>query len=668
MPPKGRVRKQPARLGGAAAAAAPPLVPFPVVEPLPFAPDAPGKGGSELGHGSFASVYQTSILVARRKTKPETGPDGMQLLHEGARDVFNNVYAQASEITASLDVTNGTSGIVRALHVRAQVAPGNKLQMVYTMPLFWGGSLEDFLWKKPPKVAIDMDQRMQIAQALLWGLVRMRAMSISHQDIKPANILVRQLDDKKTWQVAYADFDTFSMPAWYGAPTTTPLMGMSTEGYRFDDVFATGRNVAAFAHAEHNPPNAYLGERATDSNDVWAVMCSLWGLFFDDYFEKRHKDGTFSTSGDIRRFKGTLNVAIGTLVRQQFSGDGNDPQVARIRATFSYVLDTMAVEGDGSHLRAIDMYKAFMGDQPIMRTPVFMWRNAANPIAGLPNQMARMYFKMAVRDIYAYGDITPQLADLFTNIKFAAGVPAGSVNTRVLRIWGYLTFASVVSRAISLVASFFVHNPGSPWPPVEANANLLHFIMYISIATNIPYVMEILGVSFTEPLIQLYMHNLSELGFVTARGRLEVLAWQKKLNAENNKRKSGSTEWAPMMVYLVNSSKRWFGNNFYVPSTLTLITHALHQYMYDAGLDVREHGHDVRAIVPFYTRDILTFIGHMMLEGSIDAVIKLHQDVNCIQPSSSGYDMQVGRHVGSMYSAHVAVVPSLAQVFSTVSA
>lgn len=639
--------------------------------PPPFTQLPPTQTTSLIGMGSYARVHRSDVYVANRRAEVEYSRKALKECLEDARVILHNVHATGSDATRPL------GSMVRALHIGADIDKVNsRLYVDYMMPVYWDMSLRHVCRTD----AIGINERMQIAEDLLWGLVRMHEMHISHRDIKPGNILVRKLDDKKTWQVVYADFDSLSIPLWYGAPASVPLRYCATPYYLYALSNPYEREYAARRVSTSIASNYYMSERATESEDVWALASTLWSLFFDGEelmdVSQIKPEANFNIAYVARRMRivrDVLKKRITDLAEAEFNGNKGDRRCMAILTMFEYVFDTAKINDNGTHLHSVDLYLAFTHAKESMVAPPRMFVDASNPIAVLSSKSSADDFKSVVLSMYEYYGVNDMLLGAYESATAALRGPPHSDVRKLKHVWRFMTFASTISHVTSLVACYFVNNPSVLWPPENGDTSLRHFIMYIATVANMPYTLEFQDETFDEPVLQLHLLSCAALGILPKRGGLSLTDWHGKVK-QNQEHPRPNTRWAEVVKHIVNNSKRWFGGTFFMPTTLTIITEAMR---IKPGGAATVDGYDAMGVLPLYTPELLRFIRHMLDPANIEDVMRLHQVVHCVVASGDDYAAAIAGRVyelmertlaGGAASASTQPVLSLARIFSTMSA
>lgn len=651
----------------------------------PWTPDAPEVVLDKTGKGSHATVYRKGVYVVERVDTIPLGAVSLHALCGYSHYILANIHATASEATRHLDYTTRSGGIVRSLDITGNMSQGSDAYTTtYTMPLFREGSLEKAI---AARHLSDYNTRVSVANALLRTLVDMHGAHIHHGDIKPPNILVRQLSDGKTWQAAYTDFDTSSTEQWFGAPAPLAVYTSTTPGYRHTLSNPEGRHTFAMARGTARGTNPYTGECRSELNDAWALMCTLWDLFFGKQFMRvTHVQPTVwddRMRGTAPEYRTLLNEAIRAIPVA-----GNETAIERIRNLFTYVVNQIAMPEMGVRMTAIGMLTAFA--PPDVHTPVpvplFVWKGPANPIAELPDERARRNFIAAVRDMLdSYkGEMRLTVTNTYDDARKHYAVPHVDPVEHMKSIWRFMTIVSTISHAISLVASYFVHNPMAEWP--VPNSSLLHYIMHIAIVANIPSILFMLEYHYDEPIAQLYLLNCEQLGIVSSSAKRD--RWQKKLMSDDRKGMFG-IPWARAMKVITNNSKRWFGSNVLVPSSVCVVSWALRNYEPVWPLGPMYANYDPANMYLFYTLPMVKYMHALVCIENITSTIDMHVSVRAIPSTSATYAADVGRFIQLRLRAHEEphahaiptsaplarggpslpkTAPSLACIFSTVSA
>ncbi|HVU12620.1 MAG TPA: protein kinase [Phototrophicaceae bacterium] len=311
-----------------------------------------------LGQGGMASVYQATDLRLQR-------PVAIKVMHPqfASQELFRQRFMQEARAVAALDHPN----IVRVLSFDSLDG-----ELFIVMELITGGSLRQYI-----KSFQDQGQLMNIAEVLDLSIQMADALYYAHQqglihrDIKPDNVVLRQVDGSATshYQPVLTDFG---------------LARLAESG----DIYATDQPIGTYPYMS---PEQCLAERIDTRSDIYSL-----GVMFYELTTLRLPYAPRSLAEAVRmhtrdplkkpsEFRAGLSPMLDRIALKCLEKDPNNryqtaAEVARdlreAQATLNREDDKDAVNASADPLTetSIDslttqMMDAPLGDQPAYHTP-----------------------------------------------------------------------------------------------------------------------------------------------------------------------------------------------------------------------------------------------------------------------------------------------------------
>jgi hypothetical protein len=651
----------------------------------PAPPDAPEREGScvPIGGGTYATVYACDHTTAKRTAIVKYEKLYLWKVVDMTQRLLMNTHMLASDYTRPLALTGSRDGgITRALHIGSELTvldtkpvreKGGKIRFVGTpdyevlraefrmeltamdlysaIEAFTKGSGVRGIWKfREPAL------RMRLAYDLLKTLADMHAMRIRHRDIKETNILVRlweQVGDR--WQIAFTDFDTADVRPWRDAQALHPMGHCGTPGYHLP--FGLVKERAKLARDAAAAGNPYMHETAAAHDDAWALCIVLWRLLLFSHMTYVKWDEVRRVNVQMMRGKDDKDVGWyrktleARLAAPTHGLPFTEEQGDRVRALFEVMFKWWENPGDETlFFTAADLLDAFVPAEKrgsaVWRPCVLTWdRPATNPLAHVRPVDA---WRAAATDVLTFGGGDFMQTRLYMAMTAALGAKPEDEHRRV---WAFMTLASALFHAQTLLAYYFVRNPTATWPPApdSDDKDVLLYALFAGIMLNLPDNHDVLRAHASEPVSLVALVVLSKIGILPPlpadwlTNDIAVDAWHEVAKESDLTvtdygiwKATGNTgkTWSPVMVRLLNKAGAWFGYNVSAPGTLALVTDAFAVgWSEKTSLPLPREQDHYEKVPPYYEPDDLRMLRHLLSPAGVGDVLRVHAVANAVDPS-----------------------------------
>lgn len=565
--------------------------------------------------------------------------------------ILANVHMFSSEATARL------SGIVRTSSIESPVCDSrDTLTVTYSRRMYNAGTMRNVMQAPCPSIR-DFDVYVNIIQQLLVALADMHNAHMYHRNISPEAILMHKWDDG-SWEAAYTSFESTCIPQWFGVAAPVPIARCAKRGYRYIDTIPEQLHVSTMKTAGPPKSNIYTGEIATPLADTWALLCTLWEFLFGTTFIvwKGNSIGGFYEDyrGDAAHYKELLDGYIARI----HAVHSDQRNVDRVYAMFMHAVKAVHNPGAMVHVSANSILQEFMRDRPAIPRQLFTWTGPTNPIGQLPAGLARTNFKKAVSTIFRSDILHMEhgLAALYQDAVVAATLAnAPGLTNHHKRVWGFMTLAGIMSHVISLLASYFVHNPLAPWPPTDVdNSGINHFILHIAISANMPYALNMdRDTRLSNQLAVAYFSSCVGLSILEVHKIMSKREADARVDVGEADLGIGS-RWARVMQHIVYHSGRWFGNNVLVQSTLAIASNALIRGINKDNFASMTGVYAPEYLYASYSADHLAYLNSLVQADNIDEIVNMHTHIRDMHVRPGSYQNDVFDYVHGRYVAFTA--------------